>query len=68
MFKKKKLRIPIEGDCTGCIFAQPVITEDDDLIGKCRRYPPQIYVDAEGDTCQSFPDTHYKCGEYQKVD
>lgn len=50
-------------DCTGCKFAFPMIS-DDDLVIKCRRYPPQIYV-VDDVVCQTFPDTHHRCGEYK---
>lgn len=59
----------IDGDdCTGCIYARPIIIDGDageELLSKCVRFPPQIYLDGDGDTCQGFPDTQWRCGEYK---
>lgn len=55
--------------CDGCMYAIPIIgialTGDAEPLMKCRRYPPQIYLDGDGDTCQGFPDADYRCGEYK---
>lgn len=51
--------------CEGCVFAQPVLTDDEELIAKCHRYPPQIYMNADGEMCQGHPDATMGCGEYK---
>lgn len=54
----------IDGDCEGCIFALPTVTDDEDVTVKCRRYPPALFV-LDGIVTQSFPDASERCGEYR---
>lgn len=57
-----------DGDCDSCVFAIPKIHESGELLLKCRRFPPQIYVDGDGDVCQIFPEATARCGEYKEED
>lgn len=56
-----------DGNCGGCDFAMPVISDDGKPIVKCRRYPPTQLV-LNGDIVQSFPDAAERCGEYRQLD
>jgi len=51
--------------CDGCLYAHPAITdEEDDIVMKCRRFPPTVFV-FEEDVHQMFPDANTRCGEYK---
>lgn len=54
----------IDGTCDGCRYAVPTVTDDKDLVMKCRRYPPVLFV-FEGSVSQGMPDATFKCGEYK---
>jgi hypothetical protein len=56
-----------DGTCDDCIFNIVTISDDEELIQKCRRYPPLIYFDGK-EPCQTFPDAMIRCGEYKKED
>lgn len=64
---RKKSEEFVHGDCSDCVYMAPVVV-DDEVWGKCRRFPPTIYIDDEGDRCQGFPDADTRCGEYKKAD
>jgi hypothetical protein len=55
----------IDGDCDGCMFAFPTVTDDEDVILKCRRFPPVLLV-ADNQPVQMFPDAVNRCGEYKE--
>jgi hypothetical protein len=40
-------------------------SDDQDMpVFKCHRYPPQIFLDADGEVAQAFPDAWMTCGEF----
>jgi hypothetical protein len=51
--------------CVGCRYAQPVVTQSENVILECYRYPAQILV-WEGEIFQAHPDAVYRCGEYKR--
>jgi len=51
--------------CEGCRYAQPVVTQSENVILECYRYPAQLLV-WEGEVFQAHPDAVYRCGEYKK--
>jgi hypothetical protein len=53
----------IDATCDGCIYAIPLILEDGDVVEKCRRYPPVLFV-LDGVVNQGSPDADKRCGEY----
>ena len=57
----------VKDDCTGCIFARPMITESENLVLKCHRFPPLVAMDPEdGELTQFRPDADLWCGEYME--
>jgi len=56
----------IDGSCDSCVWAVPTVTSDEDLIFKCRRYPPQVFALDGIHVTQTFPDAVNRCGEYKK--
>lgn len=52
-----------DGSCDGCYFALPTVTDDKDVLVKCRRFPPAVFV-KDGELWQAFPDAEFRCGEY----
>jgi len=51
--------------CEGCRYAQPVVTQSENVILECYRYPAQLLT-WEGEVFQAHPDATYRCGEYKK--
>jgi hypothetical protein len=49
--------------CVGCRYAQPVVTQSENVILECYRYPAQLLV-WDGEIMQAHPDAVYRCGEY----
>lgn len=56
----------INETCEGCVYAHVTIMENNEPVMRCRRYPPQLFVQ-DGEICQAFPDAWRRCGEYQEV-
>ena len=54
------------GSCEGCRYAQPVVTESQNIILECYRYPPQMVV-VEDMIVHVHPDAVYRCGEYRQT-
>lgn len=54
----------IDGTCDGCWYAVPTISDDQQPMVKCHRFPPAIFVH-EGEVAQAFPDASDRCGEYK---
>lgn len=50
-------------ECIGCIHAHMDMDGMEDILLKCRRYPPQVLV-VDGEVAQTFPDANQRCGEY----
>lgn len=51
--------------CEDCRFAVPSITDDGEPLMFCHRYPPQLFVDDDGELAQSYPEAHNGCGEHE---
>jgi hypothetical protein len=58
----------IDGNCDGCFYAVPTISDTAEPMVKCKRYPPVQLVLVDGEVVQSFPDAGERCGEYKNVD
>ncbi|WP_343085297.1 hypothetical protein [Eggerthella lenta] len=55
--------LPEDISCASCVWASRV---DEDGLVECRRYPPEVYVLADGSALQLRPRMHPKdgCGEH----
>lgn len=52
-------------ECVECIYSRMGTSDDQDMpVFKCHRYPPQIFLDADGEVAQAFPDAWMTCGEF----
>lgn len=56
----------IKPDCSVCIYFRKHDKKTDTVIGICRRYPPQIVIDNDGDPMSLWPlvDDQNFCGEF----
>lgn len=52
--------------CATCRHSTPVLSDEpaEGPILKCRRYPPVIFIDADGELGQTSPDATDVCGEW----
>ena len=57
----------VHPSCGDCVHSRMSFNEqqDDEPVFKCHRYPPQIFIDADGEIAQSFPDAWMSCGEFK---
>lgn len=55
----------IDGNCNRCFYAVPTISDNNQPMVKCKRFPPVQLVLSDGEVVQSFPDAHERCGEYK---
>lgn len=50
--------------CNGCVYAVPQFGDDEELLLRCRRYPPTVLAFNE-EIAQTFPDANMRCGEFK---
>jgi len=55
----------VNASCGDCIYSRLSFSDQqDDPVFKCHRYPPQIFLDGDGEIAQAFPDAWMSCGEF----
>lgn len=53
-----------DGTCDGCFYAVPTVADDEEFHKTCRRFPPTVVSDGDGEMVMSFPDARRRCGEF----
>lgn len=54
----------MQRSCENCSHSNMAILDGGEPVLKCYRYPPQLFIEADGGLAQAVPEATHVCGEH----